>query len=155
MNSGWSACGPSLIEFDCVKDLGFKAPASTGSLYNPTNTPVAGTKVLSNLAGEVTAPASGAIFTWSAAGMVYTITALSAEGKDAETTAQDPSSSKDSSGGASVAGSSSTPTGEIASTSTSAAPAETSKPSSASKLIAALASTSVVAALALVLIVCM
>jgi hypothetical protein len=66
---------------DCVGSLGFTAPLSTGEVFNPTNTPAAGTETLSNIAGEMTTPASGAIFTWTArAAASYVVTAISAEG---------------------------------------------------------------------------
>ena len=73
----WSSCGPSFQEFDCVTDLGYEAPLSTGSVYNPTDLPASGTQTLSNIAGEVTSPASGAVFSYSAVGSEWTVSALS------------------------------------------------------------------------------
>jgi hypothetical protein len=73
----WPSCGPALQQFDCAVDLGFVAPLTTGTIYNPTNTPTPGTNTLSNIAGEVTSPASGSIFSYSAGGSEWTITALS------------------------------------------------------------------------------
>jgi hypothetical protein len=57
--------------------LGFLPPLSTGALYNPTNLPAPGTQGVSNLPGEVTSPASGAVFTWSEDGLEVAVTALS------------------------------------------------------------------------------
>jgi hypothetical protein len=82
----WSSCGPSLQQFDCVNDLRFAAPLSTGSIYNPTDLPASGTQTLSNIAGEVTSPASGAVFTYSAVGSEWTVSALSINNKQALTT---------------------------------------------------------------------
>lgn len=82
----WPSCGPSFQQFNCVNDLRFEAPLSTGSVYNPTNTPASGTQTLSNLAGEVTSPASGSVFSYSAAGSEWTVTAISVKGKQATTT---------------------------------------------------------------------
>lgn len=82
----WSSCGPSLQEFDCVNDLGYQAPLSTGSVYNPTDLPASGTQTLSNIAGEVTSPASGAVFTYSAVGSEWTVSALSIGNTPALTT---------------------------------------------------------------------
>lgn len=82
----WSSCGPSLDEFDCVNDLGYEAPLSTGSVYNPTDLPASGTQTLSNIAGEVTSPASGAVFSYSAIGSEWTVSALSIGNTPALTT---------------------------------------------------------------------
>ena len=82
----WPSCGPTFQQFDCVNDLRFEAPLSTGKIYNPTNLPASGTQTLSNIAGEVTSPASGAVFSYSVLGTEWTVSALSINGKQAATT---------------------------------------------------------------------
>ena len=62
---------------DCVNDLGYSAPLGTGTLYNPSNTPPPGTQTVYDIAGEMTTPASGPTFTWSAAVSEWTVVALS------------------------------------------------------------------------------
>jgi hypothetical protein len=78
----WPNCNAYLQPAQtCVNSLGFIAPSVTGTLFNPTNTPAAGTQTLSNIAGEMTTPASGAVFTWTGGdGVPYPITAISAAG---------------------------------------------------------------------------
>jgi hypothetical protein len=101
----WSNCGSYLENVDCVGGLGYVAPFSTGSVYNPTNTPVPGTQTLFDDPGEMSTPVSGSVFTWVAyqSAYQYVVTALS-EGKSvlATTTAV---------GGASATGSVVTITG--------------------------------------------
>jgi hypothetical protein len=73
----WPGCVDSLNQFNCITDLGFIPPLSTGAVYNPTDLPASGTQTLSNIAGEVTSPASGSIFSYTAIGQEFTVTALS------------------------------------------------------------------------------
>lgn len=61
----WASCGAYLQGADCVGALSFSAP---GPLYGPGSTPAPGTQTLFDEAGEATAPASGATFTWTARG---------------------------------------------------------------------------------------
>ena len=75
----------SLNQFNCVTDLHFEPPLSTGAVYNPTNLPASGTQTLSNIAGEVTSPASGSVFSYTAIGQVFTVTALSINAVEATT----------------------------------------------------------------------
>ena len=82
----WPSCGPTFQQFDCVSDLRFEATLSTGKFYNPTNVPASGTQTLSNTAGEVTSPASGAVFSYSVLGTEWTVSALSINEKQATTT---------------------------------------------------------------------
>jgi hypothetical protein len=66
---------------DCIADLGFVAPLTTGTVYNPSNTPAAGTQTLFDEPGTVTAPPSGSVFTWYAyqSSYSYVVTAEEAE----------------------------------------------------------------------------
>jgi hypothetical protein len=84
----WPNCVGSLNQYNCVADLGFEAPLSTGAVYNPTNLPASGTQTLSNIAGEVTSPASGSIFSFTAIGQEWTVTALSLDAFEETTTSQ-------------------------------------------------------------------
>ena len=61
---------------------------STGAVYNPTNLPASGTQSLTNIAGEVTSPASGSIFSYTAIGQEWTVTALSINAFEVATTSQ-------------------------------------------------------------------
>ena len=99
----FSTCSTYLSEFDCVKDLGFPQVAG-GKFLGPNDLPPNGTEKLSNVAGTVTAPASGTLFSYTngADSVVYTITAASTNGKNvAATTAA--TTSADSKGGSSQA----------------------------------------------------
>ncbi|KAE9375867.1 hypothetical protein N431DRAFT_556195 [Stipitochalara longipes BDJ] len=73
-----SGCQPYLAQYNCVADLGFSQVVG-GTFYGPNNLPVSGTQTLSNVAGTVTAPASGTVFTYTNGGdgQVYTISAAS------------------------------------------------------------------------------
>jgi len=77
----WPSCGPYLQNVDCVADLGFVAPLTTGTVFNPTNTPAAGTQTLFDEPGTVTSPPSGSVFTWFAyeSSYSYVVTAMEAE----------------------------------------------------------------------------
>ena len=77
----WTNCGSYLENIDCLGGLGYEAPLSTGEVYNPTNTPSAGTQTLSDISGQMTTPASGATFTWFgyASSHTYPVIALSAD----------------------------------------------------------------------------
>jgi len=93
------------------------------TFYGPNNLPASGTQTLSNVAGTVTAPASGSVFTYTNGGdgQVYTISAASVK--------------VGSGGGATTTGKGATSTnGGVASTG-SAAPATTGKPNGAEKLV--------------------
>ncbi|KAG0646225.1 hypothetical protein D0Z07_8172 [Hyphodiscus hymeniophilus] len=87
LDTPFSSCGSYLAEFPCDTDLHFSAAAG-GTFYGPDNLPASGTQTLSNLAGTVTAPASGAVFTYTngADKQVYTISAASAEGAGSKAT---------------------------------------------------------------------
>jgi hypothetical protein len=84
----WPECVGSLNQYNCVADLGFEAPLSTGAIYNPTNLPASGTQAVTNIAGEVTSPASGSIFSFTAIGQEWTVTALSVNAFEVATTSQ-------------------------------------------------------------------
>jgi len=84
----WSGCVNSLNQFNCVTDLDFVPPLSNGSVYNPNDLPASGTQSLTNIAGEVTSPASGSIFSYTAIGQEFTVTALSIGALEITTTAQ-------------------------------------------------------------------
>lgn len=72
----WSGCVDSLSQFNCVTSLHFEPPLSTGAVYNPTDLPASGTQNLTNIAGEVTSPASGLVFSYTAIGQEFMVTAL-------------------------------------------------------------------------------
>jgi hypothetical protein len=112
----WPSCGPTFHQFDCVNDLRFEAPLSTGKIYNPTEVLASGTRTLSNIAGEVTSPASGAVFSYSVLGTEWTVSALSINGKQATTTEKNAAGSVAATQGASG----STAVGGTAATGTSA-----------------------------------
>jgi hypothetical protein len=84
----WSGCVDSLNQFNCVTNLHFEPPLSTGTVYNPTDLPASGTQTLSNIAGEATSPASGSVFSYTAIGQEFTVTALSINAFEATTTSQ-------------------------------------------------------------------
>jgi hypothetical protein len=84
----WSGCVDSLNQFNCVTDLHSEPPLSTGAVYNPTDLPASGTQALTNIAGEVTSPASGSVFSYTAIGLEFTVTALSINAFEATTTSQ-------------------------------------------------------------------
>lgn len=81
LDTSFSSCSSYLTEFPCESELGFSAVAG-GTFYSPDNLPANGTATLSNVAGTVTAPASGAVFTYTNGGdsQVYTISAASFDG---------------------------------------------------------------------------
>jgi hypothetical protein len=60
----WPNCSTYPKNVDCVAGLGFVAPLTTGTLYNPSNTPAAGTQTPFDEPGTATAPPSGSVFTW-------------------------------------------------------------------------------------------
>ena len=84
----WPKCVDNLNQNNCVTDLSFVPPLSTGAVYNPTDLPASGTQALSNIAGEVTSPASGSIFSYTAIGQEWTVTALSIDTVEVMTTSQ-------------------------------------------------------------------
>lgn len=77
----WPSCGQYIQNIVCVADLGFVAPLTTGTVFNPTNTPAAGTQTLFDEPGTVTSPPSGSVFTWFAyqSSYSYVVTAIEAE----------------------------------------------------------------------------
>jgi len=107
----WPNCVNSLNENNCVADLGFVAPLSTGSVYNPTDLPASGTQSLTNIAGEVTSPASGSVFSYTAIGQEFTVTALSIGEAKVTATAQN---SAGNAGGTGTAGGGTVATGTSA-----------------------------------------
>ncbi|RDW80155.1 hypothetical protein BP6252_04793 [Coleophoma cylindrospora] len=78
LNTPFSSCDSYLAEFNCVSDLGFQNVPG-GTFYSQGNLPAAGNNTLSNIAGTVTSPASGSVFTYTNSGdsQTYTITAAS------------------------------------------------------------------------------
>lgn len=83
LNVDYPSCGPYMQTFDCVSDLGFQLDGVTTYL-RPDDAYKTGTATLSNGGGTVTAPASGAVFTYTNGGdgQVYTITAYGFDGKE-------------------------------------------------------------------------
>jgi hypothetical protein len=84
----WSGCVDSLNQFNCVTDLHSEPPLSTGAVCNPTDLPASSTQALTNIAGEVTSPASGSVFSYTAIGLEFTVTALSINAFEATATSQ-------------------------------------------------------------------
>jgi hypothetical protein len=117
-----SDCQPYLAEYNCVSDLGFSQVVGN-TFYGPNNLPASGTQTLSNIAGTVTAPASGSVFTYTNGGdgQVYTISAASVKAG--------------SGGGATTSGKGAASTNGGAVSTGSAAPATTGKPNGAEKLV--------------------
>ncbi|UKZ74503.1 hypothetical protein TrVFT333_002173 [Trichoderma virens FT-333] len=81
LNTPFDSCGSYLDKYDCISVLGYSIDG-VSTFYKPTNLPATGTKTLSNVAGTVTAPASGTVFTYTNGGdgVVYTITAAGVKG---------------------------------------------------------------------------
>lgn len=121
----WSGCVDSLNQFNCVTDLHFEPPLSTGAVYNPTDLPASGTQSLTNIAGEVTSPASGSVFSYTAIGQKFTVTAQSINAFEATTTSQN---------GAANTGGGETVVGETGGTGTSAGSPATTAKSGAKKM---------------------
>ncbi|RDW92540.1 hypothetical protein BP5796_01934 [Coleophoma crateriformis] len=88
LNTPFSSCDPYLAEFNCVSDLGFQNVPG-GKFYRQGNLPVADTDTLSNVAGTVTSPASGSVFTYTNNGdsQTYTITVVSVSARSQGTKA--------------------------------------------------------------------
>jgi hypothetical protein len=124
----WPNCVDSLNENNCVADLGFTAPLSTGSVYNPTDLPASGTQPLTNIAGEVTSPASGSVFSYTAIGQEWTVTALSIGAVKATTAPQNSAANTGGSGATGTVGGGTSVTG------TSAGSPGTTKQSGAMKI---------------------
>lgn len=82
----FSGCASTLSNDICEAQLGWPKVAG-GTYYGPSNLPASGTATLSNGAGTVTTPVSGAVFTYTngANTQVYTISAVSV-GKAVATT---------------------------------------------------------------------
>ena len=92
----FGSCTDYLAQYDCAKDFGFATPA--GGKFLNADELVNSTATLSNIAGTVTSPASGTLFTYTnpAITVAYTITAASANaGKGASTTASGSATSTD------------------------------------------------------------
>jgi hypothetical protein len=121
----WPKCVDSLNQFNCVTDLHFEPPLSTGAVYNPTDLPASGTRTLSNIAGEVTSPASGSVFSYAAIGQEFTVTARSINAFEATTTSQN---------GAANTGGAETVVGGTGATGTSAGSPATTAKSGAKKM---------------------
>jgi hypothetical protein len=121
----WSGCVDSLNQFNCVTNLHFEAPLSTGAVYNPTDLPASGTQALTNIAGEITSPASGSVFSYTAIGQEFTVTALSINAFEATTTSQN---------GAANTGGAGTVVGVTGATGTSAGSPATTAKSGAKKM---------------------
>jgi hypothetical protein len=97
----FSGCDAALSSGICESQLGWPKVAG-GEYYGPSNLPKNGTNTLSNEAGTVTSPASGAVFTYTngANTQVYTISAASVGKAVAATTS---SSGKGGSSGSTIA----------------------------------------------------
>jgi hypothetical protein len=82
LNVDYPNCGPYLEQFNCVSDLGFSLNG-VSKYFGPSDPLTTGTNTLSNGGGTVTAPASGAVFTYTNGGdsQVYTITAANFNGR--------------------------------------------------------------------------
>lgn len=71
-NWAWDKCDATLDRTNCRK-IGFTDPSD--KFYQPGDFPANGTSTLHNIAGTVTAPPSGTVFTWSQASTTWTVAA--------------------------------------------------------------------------------
>lgn len=70
--------------YDCTSDLNFTSDVAGGTFFSPDDLPANGTATLSNVAGTVSAPPAGTVFSYTNYydSNVYTITAA-VNGQDA------------------------------------------------------------------------
>ena len=74
-------CGQFMDEYPCGSVIGFTPPGGdeTGNFYEPDDFPENGTATTSNIAGEITSPVSGTIYTWTYNDLERTVTVVSAD----------------------------------------------------------------------------
>lgn len=76
LHQSWAACSPYMSAYDCTAELNFTNVAG-GPFYTPDDVPASGTATLSVIAGTVSAPPSGTLFSYTNFfdSTIYTITA--------------------------------------------------------------------------------
>lgn len=76
LHQSWASCSPYMSAYDCTAELNFTNVAG-GTFYTPDNLPASGTATLSIVAGTVSAPPLGTLFSYTNYydSTIYTITA--------------------------------------------------------------------------------
>lgn len=78
----WPSCGDYMEAYPCVDSLGYSPPGDkTAKFYGPGDFPSNGTKTTSNIAGAITSPVSGDVYTWTAGNLERVVTVASADAK--------------------------------------------------------------------------
>lgn len=72
----------------CYSKLGFTPPGgnSSGTFFEPNYFPTNGTATTSNIAGTITSPVNGTLYTWTYNGVERTVTIASADATPTSTT---------------------------------------------------------------------
>ncbi|KAI8965135.1 hypothetical protein F5Y11DRAFT_313941 [Daldinia sp. FL1419] len=80
-DENWPMCAEYMKAFPCASMLGYTPPGGDDSavFYEPGNFPPNGTATLSNIAGSITSPVSGAVYTWTHDGREDIVTVASAD----------------------------------------------------------------------------
>ncbi|KAI0887858.1 uncharacterized protein GGS22DRAFT_197765 [Annulohypoxylon maeteangense] len=93
----WATCATDMDAFPCYSKLGYTPPGgnSSGTFYEPNDFPQNGTATTSNIAGSITTPVSGAVYTWTYNGVERPITVASADAKPTNTAGANSSGSED------------------------------------------------------------
>ncbi|KAI1090483.1 hypothetical protein F5B19DRAFT_463213 [Rostrohypoxylon terebratum] len=92
----WPTCATDMEAFPCYSKLGFTPPGgnSSGTFYEPNHFPSNGTETVSNIAGSITSPVSGTMYTWTYNGVERTVTVASVDATPTSTTGTDGSGDK-------------------------------------------------------------
>lgn len=103
-NEYWDQCAKYIEDTPC-EDLGFSPPGAKGAkFYAPGTFPSNGTQTLSNVAGAVTSPVSGSVYTYTMKGLETVISVASANAKPTGTSGDSKSGGGDSKSGESNSG---------------------------------------------------
>ncbi|KAK7424126.1 hypothetical protein QQZ08_008732 [Neonectria magnoliae] len=80
-DDNWLNCAEDMDAFRCDNKLGFTPPGGNKSaiFYEPGKLPRNGTKTTSNIAGAITSPVSGKVYTWTYNGIERPITVAKAD----------------------------------------------------------------------------
>lgn len=80
-NEWWDRCAEYIEDPSC-EEIGFSPPGPKGAkFYVPGTFPANGTQTLSNIAGAVTSPVSGSVYTYTMHGLETVISVASANAK--------------------------------------------------------------------------
>ncbi|KAI1439452.1 hypothetical protein F5Y02DRAFT_70235 [Annulohypoxylon stygium] len=83
----WSTCATDMKALPCYSKLGFTPPGnSSGTFFEPNDFPTNGTATTSNIAGTITSPVSGTLYTWTYNGVERIVTVASADATPTSTT---------------------------------------------------------------------